>query len=182
MACTSPLLRAGAAEDLHQAISRYPDHYDDVLNDVHERLVRHGSATKLDLAALIAWKHVRNARWMKQLLKKPENEIESTTRAAFAHGLTDEGRIAALDPLPGFGGRGAFTSVLLTAWDPTAFGVFDRLANANRATVVSEACVCDWSRLPVYWAHLRAIVHEMGAGEGDWTPRKVEMALMNLQQ
>ncbi|GMU79090.1 MAG: hypothetical protein AMXMBFR46_18830 [Acidimicrobiia bacterium] len=181
MACTAPLLRPGAPEDLHQAFDRYPDHYDDVLNEVHDRLVQRGVATKLDLAALIAWKHVRNAHWMKDLLKRPEIEVEVATRAAFSPGLTDNQRIAALDPLPGFGGRGAFTSVLLTAWDPTNFGVFDRLAYANRPIVVSETCVCDWALLPVYWAHLRTIASEMSSGAGGtWTPRMVDMALMNL--
>lgn len=181
MICPSPLLRPGAAADLHRAFDRYPDHYDDVFNDVHDRLVRRGAATKLDLAALIAWKHVRNAPWMKALLKTPEGVVEAATCAAFSPGITDEDRVTALDPLAGFGGGGAFTSVLLAAWDPTAFGVFDRLANANRSIVVSETCICDWSALPVYWAHLRTIAQELGTDAGGtWTPRTVEMALMNL--
>ena len=181
MTFTSPLLRPGAKEMLCQAIGTYPERYDDVFNDVHERLVRRGAATKLDLSVLIAWKHVRNAPWMKVLLKTPEGVVEAATRAAFSPGLTDERRVAALDPLPGFGGQGAFTSVLLTAWDPTAFGVFDRLANVKRTIVVSETCGCDWSILPVYWAHLRTIACEMGTDSGGtWTPRMVEMALMNL--
>lgn len=143
--CVAPLLRHGLPSALSRALTRYPDHYDDVLDDVHERLTRLGAATKLDLAALIAWKHVRNARWMKVLLSMPTRDVEVVTRHAFREGLSDAERVARLQPLPGFGGGGAFTSVLLTAWEPASFGVFDRLVYASRHLAVTEACTCDWS-------------------------------------
>jgi len=152
-----------------------------VLEDVHARLRDRGAAQKLDLAALIAWKHVRNARWMQRLLAMPDLEVEAITRGAFDNALADEDRVAQLQPLPGFGSGGAFTSVLLTAWDPTRFGVFDKLALANRRSAVVDSCQCDWSYLPTYWAHLRAIAVELGATSNTaWTPRTVDMALMNL--
>src|SRR4051794_18623620 len=81
--------------------------------------------------------------------------------------------------------EGPFTTVLLTAWDPASFGVYDRLVYANRSIAVSEACTCDWSHLPTYWAHLRSIAAELATSPGSedvaWTPRRVEMALMNLR-
>jgi hypothetical protein len=120
---------------------------------------------------------------MKGLLALPDAEVEAITRRSFEVGLADADRIAALGPLPGFGGAGAFTSVLLTAWDPNQFGVFDRLVFAKRGAAVVESCTCDWSHLPTYWAHLRVIAREL---HGDrqtgvtWTPRAVDMAVMNL--
>lgn len=178
----SPLLRPGAARRLAHGHASYPDHYDDVLVDVHRRLQSQGAATKLDLAALIAWKHVRNAPWMRTLLAMPSLEVEGITRRALAPRLGDSDRIAELRPLPGFGSGGAFTSVLLTAWDPNSFGVFDRLVFEKRSSAVVDDCACDWSHLPTYWTHLRAIARELEdvVGEIAWTPRKVDMALMNL--
>lgn len=183
-ACASSLLRPGAGELLRSSHATYPQQYDDVFDEVHLRLESRGSATKLDLAALIAWKHVRNARWMSELLKISSAAVEAATAEAFAPNLSDDRRIAALKPLPGFGRGGAFTSVLLTAWNPTEFGVYDKLVNSKRHAAVTDACICDWSALPTYWAHLRALGQEMTAdyahGNRTWTPRMVEMGLMNL--
>lgn len=182
LACSSSLLRPGAAASLTRAHASYPLHYDDVLEAVHARLIHHGSADKLDLAALIAWKHVRNARWMRSLLNMPDAEVVTATRRAFDVGLTDADRIAALEPLPGFGSAGAFTSVILAAWDPARFGVFDRLVVSKRGSAVVDSCMCDWAHLPTYWAHLRAVASELQARSEaiSWTPRAVDMALMNL--
>jgi len=183
-ACRGPLLRPEAPRALSESLARYPPHYDDVFQEVHLRLASAGFATKLDLAALIGWKHVRNAPWMTSLLVIPQQDIERATHRAFQAGLSDADRIAALAPLPGYGGGGAFSSVLLTAWDSRRFGVFDRLACDRRCAVVAEACTCEWADLPTYWAHLRILSGELAAtpaaGSVDWTPRRVEMALMNL--
>jgi hypothetical protein len=182
LACFSSLLRPRAAARLTRAHASYPLHYDDVLEAIHARLIRHGSADKLDLAALIAWKHVRIAPWMRTLLNMPDAEVVTATRRAFDAGLTDADRIAALKPLPGFGSAGAFTSVILTAWDPARFGVIDRLVGSKRGSAVVDSCMCDWAHLPTYWAHLRAIASELQASSEavSWTPRAVDMALMNL--
>src|SRR5437667_2825569 len=120
------LLSPNAGAALQGAILRYPAHYDEVLHDVHSRLVAHGAATKLDLAALIGWKHVRNAPWMHTLLSMPDVLVRSVTAESFQQGLTDDQRVGILGRLPGFGSGGAFTSVLLAAWDPSAYGVFDK--------------------------------------------------------
>lgn len=161
LVCSSSLLRCGAAAKLTQAHASYPPHYDEVLESVRARLIRHGSADKLDLAALIAWKHVRNAPWMRTLLNMPDAEVVRVTRSAFVAGLSDADRIAALKTLPGFGSGGAFTSVILTAWDPARFGIFDRLVVLKRGWVIVDSCMCDWAHLPTYWTHLRALASEL---------------------
>lgn len=184
MTCpTAPIrLLANAPARLAAALAKYPAHYDDVLQDVHSRLLSAGHATKLDLGVLIAWKHVRNARWMKTLLKLPPGDVETITAAAFTAGVSDADRIEALDGLPGFGSGGAFTSVLLAAWKPTEFGVFDQNAGLdNWPKAVTAACKCNQQQLPVYFDHLRQIAGEMTvATRQAWTPRKVDMALLNL--
>lgn len=182
MACASPLLTDWSAEKLQQGYSRYPQHYDDVFNDVNSHLAENNFAAKLDLAALVAWKHVRNAPWMRALLNQPEEEVRAATSAAMSRGLNDGQRIAALGPIPGFGNGGAFTSVLLSAWDPSQFSVYDRFVDRNRCLIVTNACKCDWSSLPTYWDHIRLIGHEMRESTGRvWTPRQVDMAIFNLQ-
>jgi hypothetical protein len=180
MTCpTAPtLIVPGSHPAMVAALARYTANYDDVFDEVHQRLASRGYATKLDLAALIGWKHVRNAPWMREMLGLPQRTVEATTKDAFAAGISDVDRITALGGIPGFGSGHAFTSVLLAAWHPHEFGVFD-----NRATsrgwpkVVTPLCVCAKSDLPTYFDHLRHIATEMGDG---WTPRTVDMALFNL--
>jgi hypothetical protein len=156
----------------------YSPVYDEVLQEVHARLSTSGYATKLDLAALIAWKHVRNAPWMAQVLDLSPLTIQSRTQAAFENGLTDQERLDALSYIPGFGGGGAFTSVLLTAWRPSRYGVYDEnAATGGWPQVVSPKCVCDRSNLVVYFDHLRQMATELGS---TWTPRDVDIALFKV--
>ncbi len=160
------------------AWQEYPHLYDQVLEEVHARLNSAGYATKLDIAALIAWKHVQNASWMQDLLKSPPLAIQQRTQAAFAPDKTDRERIGALESIPGFGSGNAFTSVLFAAWRPAEFGVYDtRASSRGWDTVVSPTCQCDRADLVVYFDHLRQMASELGFG---WTPRDVDMALYML--
>jgi hypothetical protein len=97
--CVERLLADGSAEILVKARDEYPTAYDDVLREVHGRLVQHGYATKMDLAALIAWKHVHNAQWMEHILRLPEEAVQTATASAFAPGIGDQERIAELQNL-----------------------------------------------------------------------------------
>lgn len=185
MACphAEHFLRPDAHRELLRACDDYPAHYDDVLDDVHERLHSNGHASKLDLAALIGWKHVNNAKWMQTMLLLPPDTVEAATAAAFEPGLTDGERIAALASIPGYGRGGAFTSVLLTAWDPAQFGVYDRrAASTGWSRAVTDACSCPRHHLPIWFEHLRQLAEELSALEGmvAWTARSVDMALFNL--
>jgi hypothetical protein len=156
----------------------YPHLYDQVLEEVHARLNSAGYASKLDLAALIAWKHVQNAPWMQDLLTSPPLAVQQRTQAAFAPGKTDRERVDALDGIPGFGSGNAFTSVLFAAWRPAEFGVYDsRASRKGWDRAVSSSCQCDRADLIVYFDHLRQMAGELGHG---WTPRDVDMALYML--
>ena len=172
------LLQRDAQSSMLEAWKAYPRAYDEVLQEVHARVNAAGFATKLDLSALIAWKHVQNATWMQELLSLPPLAVQARTQSAFSVGLDDKERIDALAGLPGFGGGEAFTSVLLTAWRPSEYGVFD--TNASKVgwgKVVDARCTCARSDLVVYFAHLRRMAKELPAG---WTPRDVDMALYGL--
>jgi hypothetical protein len=60
---------------MEASLARYPTHRDDVLVEMHERIRAQGHATKLDLAALISWKHIQNAKWMVRMLELPPTEV-----------------------------------------------------------------------------------------------------------
>lgn len=174
----NPLLVPGAKRTLAAAFERYPHLYDEVLAEVHARLNSAGYATKLDLAALIAWKHVHNARWMQDVLKLPPLAVQQRTQAAFAPAKTDQQRIDALESIKGFQRGSAFSSVLLAAWQPAEYGVYDdRASTKGWGQVVSPDCTCLRANLVVYFDHLRQMTKELGSG---WTPRDVDMALYML--
>ena len=145
------LLRSPATGPLSKALKRYSPNYDRVFEEATTRLQKAGHATPYDLAALIGWKHVQNSPWMFRLYDLPPGVVELATEAAFADGLTDAERIQALDPLPGFGAGKAFASVLLAAWDPATYGVFDKFVNETRPSLTRAACTCPWDRLPIYF-------------------------------
>jgi len=160
--------------------AKYPQHYDEVFDCIHRRLQKNGYATKLDLNGLIAWKHVRTARWMRDLNCMAETRVKEITSDAFAHS-TDAERREALLPLPGFRRGKAFTSALLAAWDPQTYGVYDRFSLAARFNVVSTACSCSWDLLDTYEAHLRLMADELAhQTQKSWYPRHVDMALYEM--
>ncbi len=126
MPCAAtPLLQSGAHLTLTRSRAEYPQHYDDVFDCIHRRLRKNGYATKLDLNGLIAWKHVQTAPWMRDLNCMTETSVKRITSEAFDCD-TDARRREALRGLPGFRRGKAFTSVLLAAWDPQTYGVYDK--------------------------------------------------------
>ena len=176
----APLLQPGSKRLMLAAWKKYPFLYDEVLQEVHVRITTLGFATKLDLAALIAWKHVQNAEWMRALLKLAPLIVQSRTELAFSPGLSDEERISALASLSGFGSGGAFTSVLLTAWKPSEYGVYDEGgATKGWPKVVSPLCSCNRSSLIAYFDHVRQLARELGP---TWSPRDVDIALFELSK
>ena len=175
------LLLPGAPAALTASLAKYSTNYEQVFDEVHQRLQSNGHATMIDLAGLIGWKHVQNAPWMHELYVLPSGTVQATTATAFAPELADAQRVAALGGLPGYRSGGAFTSVLLTAWDPSTFGVFDTLANGVRSHVVDAGCGCNWDDLPTYFEHLRRLALELSGATGTpWTPRQEDMTMFIL--
>jgi hypothetical protein len=126
----------------------------------------------------VFWKRVRQAKWMEKLLLTPDRLVRERTAAAFAPRLSDAQRLAELGPLPGFGGGGAIASLLLCAWDPIEYGVYDRLVVSAKQRLIVPACTCNWSALPTYFEHLRKIRDELSTGGAHWTARMVDMAMV----
>jgi hypothetical protein len=171
------LLKPGAAATLATDFLKYPPAYDETLFEVRARLVAHGAATKMDLAALICWKYAQRSPWMQDFQNVQNTVVRSATAAAMAPLLSDQARIQALAPLPAFSRGRAVASAFFTAWDPLQFGVQDNRALRKRSMVISPACACSWEKLPSYWAHLRELAAELTSNGTAWTPRMVDMAL-----
>jgi hypothetical protein len=174
------LLLPGAKKALSTALSAYPDYYDEVFDEVHHRMRRQHHATKLDLNALATWKRVRTTTWAGDLNLLPQSTVVNATKGAFARGIGDHSRVNALSDIPGFRARGAVTSALLAAWDPTLYGVLDKNARRARSKVVASGCLCSWYDLVTYEEHLRLLAGELSTHETTWIPRQVDMALYVL--
>jgi hypothetical protein len=110
------------------AMDEYGPYYDEVFWEVGSRIREHGEAGKLDLAALICWKRSGQGNWVRELLAQPDGDVRRNTRAALVAGLNDQERLDALAHLPGFKGKAAMATVLLSCYDPHEFGVFGRRA------------------------------------------------------
>ena len=181
MTCgATPLLLPGADVTLRANFLRYDQTYDQSFWEVHARFNAHGAATKADLSALVFWKHIQNAPWMVKLLSTSDTEVRAATANAFLPGLNDNQRLDALAVLPGFKSRSAISTVVLTALDPTVFGVYDRLARSVWSVVANPVCACTLDQMPEYFEHLRVAAQELSSGGEVWTPRMVDMALFKL--
>jgi len=126
---------------------------------------------------------------MTDLMLTPNVTVKGATAAAFAPGLTDALRLDALLKVKGCGSAGPISTVLLTAFDPTSYGVLDKLAMRVLPQVLSPACTCvasDTATRPsaaktvTYFEHLRAIAAALSTTSTSWTPRMVDMALFKM--
>jgi hypothetical protein len=114
-----------AVRRLLDAVDQYSPHYDEVFWEVSARIREHGEAGKLDLAALICWKRSGQGHWAADLMEMPDVEVRKHTSTAFADELTDQQRLDALAPLPGFKRKYAISTAVLACNDPDDFGVID---------------------------------------------------------
>lgn len=175
---------AKAAKEFVAALSSYDLTYDETFFEIHDRIARCGSAGKLDVAGLGAWKRSAQNKWLKPLMETPEAAVRSITTAAFASGLTDRQRVAQLRQLAGARtGDFAIGSAVLTAWDPDDYGVTD--VHARQALHdLFDNCTCDLkdydgAYLPAARA-LRDVLNGCGSAGTGWTARKVDMALFKM--
>lgn len=125
-----------AREDVDQKVSTF---YDEVLDEVVDRIEATGSIGKVDIGALLFWKRLRaNTPWAAKLHAMPEATIREVTAVAVAAvrdnslevaEAAGQGR-AALSGLPGLSSGDALASALLTAAAPHRMGVYDRRAHS----------------------------------------------------
>jgi hypothetical protein len=116
------------AERLLEAMGHYLPYYDEIFWQVNARISEHREAGKLDLAALICWKRSAQGHWVSDLMELQDAKVRRHCRAALAAELTDQERLDALAPLPGFGSKYAIATAVLACYNPAEFGVLDRRA------------------------------------------------------
>jgi hypothetical protein len=161
--------------------------YDALLDKVSAGIAKAGDAGHLDIAALVFWKRVRADRWTQAFLVTPDGAVRVATRAAFARGLTDAQRKAALASLPGFRtGTFAIGSALLCAWQQDEYPVLDRRSVATLRKM-APSCPCNLGSYTTYAPAVRAIRDELnrqgvpvpgpGAAIKRWNARDVDKAL-----
>jgi hypothetical protein len=114
--------------------------YDEVLNEVADRIHTDGSIGKADIGALLFWKRLRaDTPWVSELMTWPEEKVREVTKGAVT--AVNEGSLSvpdaasaargALSPLPGFDTGDALASALLLAAAPGRMAVYDRRAQAG---------------------------------------------------
>jgi hypothetical protein len=120
------------------APGQYCPYYDEVFQDVSERIRGHGYAAKLDLAALITWKRCGLGRWVSSLIECPDAEARGATPKALCNidGSGPQGCACCVARLPAETrdrhGRSH-------AYDPENFGVLDRRGTRGLASIVRPA-------------------------------------------
>jgi hypothetical protein len=114
--------------------------YDEVFNEVADRIRMEGSIGKADIGALLFWKRLRaDTPWVSELMTWPEEKVREVTNGAVT--AVNEGSLSvadaasaargALSPLPGFDTGDALASALLLAAAPGRMAVYDRRAQAG---------------------------------------------------
>src|SRR5580658_8069316 len=91
------LLTATDEASLLAGLSAYSKNYDELFDEVRDRTIRNGCATKLDIGGLAAWKRLRcDTPWALSLQNLSQANVTRATAAAFGAGLTPSQRMAHL--------------------------------------------------------------------------------------
>ncbi len=176
---TSLLLHAHA-----EYRSQVSPHYDEVLNEVTERIRQSGSIGKADIGSLVLWKRVQaNTRWASQLLVMSEAEVRAITGRAVALAQNlglhppDAGARAGevLRELPGCRHRPVLASALLVAAAPMRLAVYDRRVEAGLVRLSLEHPAGSYRRYLETVERLREDVAAVGGKQ--WSARDVDLAL-----
>ncbi len=152
--------------------------YDEVFLEVHDRIVRTGSAGKVDIAALAVWKRSAQGAWISGLLNLPETHVRATTAAAFA-APDDESALKALSGLPGYATQGPLATALLTAYDPSRYAVMDdrALIGLERLGIPVDR---SWGVTLRYLLIVRAVAETLRLTRPEISPRDVDKGLYVL--
>lgn len=163
---------------LREAATAYDDEsgsYDEVFEQIGQRLRQHGFATKLDIGALVFWKRIPVGPWASTLQRLSDQRVKEVTGVALAEDLDDATRLHELRKLHGFNGTSAVTSTLLTAWKPDAYEITDSRARHALRERLPDDCPCD---IGVYLTYLEAV--RLLARELTISTRDVDKGLFRL--
>lgn len=186
---TTQVLSADAWRTLQSSHADYKANtsqaYDEVLNEVANRIAAAGSIGKADIGALLFWKRLRaNTPWVSQLMIMPDTKVRALTKGAVL-AVNDislaipeaaaAGR-GALSGLPGFKTGDALASALLLAASPDRMAVYDRRARAGLKilNLTLSAAPGRYGRYMKLVQDLQSTAARYGQ---TWTPRDVDIAL-----
>jgi hypothetical protein len=172
-----------AREDVDQKMSVS---YDEVLDEVADRIAATGSIGKVDIGALLFWKRLRaNTPWVAKLHGMADVTIRGVTAAAVAAVRDNSLEVAeaagmgraALSGLPGFSSGDALASALLTAAAPDRMAVYDRRAQSALAQLEIELGVAP-GRYGRYMRVVEGLRQQASAlSHRAWTARDVDLSL-----
>ena len=180
-------MRKDQLDSLVAAQNRYPsgsedDHYDEILDEIHQRITTTGSVGKSDIGALMLWKRLNlNTRWARSLNNESDKRVREITSEAI--GLASSGDIpeaardarTALRDLPGCRSGAAVASTILTAAWPERMAVYDRHAAKALTDLNFEH---PHGRYSVYMASVCTLADQLSDHTGAvWLPRDVDKAL-----
>ncbi len=173
----------------HQAYhAEVSPEYDEVLDQVAERVQGGGSIGKADIGALLFWKRLRaDTPWVSRLMAIPDASVRQTTalvvssvndRSLSTPEAAARGR-GQLSSLPGFDRGDAFASALLLAAAPRRMAVYDRRAQAGLGILGLRLSAAP-GRYGRYMALVESIRSTALTQGVDWTARDVDVALYRL--
>jgi hypothetical protein len=162
--------------------------YDEVVDEVAERVDESGSIGKLDIGALVAWKRLRaDTAWVKALMLLPDVDVRAHTARA-VKAARDGARTvpeaasdarSALVELPGMGVGDAVASTLCFVAAPKRMAVYDGRAHLGLA-LVGLQLDNRRGRYRRYMEFIEQCRGELADRKHRWTAREVDLALFQL--
>jgi hypothetical protein len=186
---TSPLLSTQAWETLRKSHTEYKTStstaYDEVLNEVADRILATGSIGKADIGALLFWKRLRaDTPWVSELMTMREEQVRAVTKEAVS-AVTNKSLLVpqaasagrrALSELPGFRTGDALASALLLAAAPERMAVYDRRARAG-LKILNLTLSAAPGRYGRYMKLVEDLQCTAAMHDHTWTARDVDVAL-----
>ena len=189
---TAQVLSMQAWETLRRSHAEYKSStstaYDEVLNEVADRILATGSIGKADIGALLFWKRLRaNTPWVSDLMNMREQQVRAVTEDAVS-AVTDKSLLIpqaasagrrALSELPGFKTGDALASALLLAAAPERMAVYDRRARAG-LKILDLTLSAAPGRYGRYMKLVGDLQSTAAVHGHTWTARDVDVALFWL--
>ncbi|MGO4490483.1 hypothetical protein AB4Y86_00115 [Arthrobacter sp. 2YAF22_2] len=186
---TAPILTTQDWETLQKSHADYQSStstaYDEVLNEVAERILDTGSIGKADIGALLFWKRLRaNTPWVSDLMTLRDQQVRAVTKEAVS-AVTNKSLLIpqaasagrrALSDLPGFKTGDALASALLLAAAPERMAVYDRRARAG-LKILNLPLSAAPGRYGRYMKLVEDLQSTAAVHGHTWTARDVDVAL-----
>ena len=162
--------------------------YDEVLDEVADRISREGSVGKFDIAGLCVWKRLRaDTHWVRDLMAMNDRDVRRHTAGAVDAARDSSlsvpdaaGRArSALVGLPGFIRGDAIASAVCFASAPARLAVYDQRAHVGLHRAGSRLDNRP-GRYRRYIEILLSYREEFRAAGQDWTLRDLDLALFQL--